>query len=51
MPVNAPVSFKVGFYTMAEELVAGALAAKEAVYCSNMMMELGFGVDFFNVPV
>ncbi|CAN0011358.1 unnamed protein product [Sphacelaria rigidula] len=54
---NAPVSFKVGIQgltaqsTMEAELVAAALAMKEAVLCSNMMMELGFGEAFHSVTV
>ena len=54
---NAPVSFKVGMQsltaqsTMEAELVAAALTMKEAVFCSNMMMELGFGDVFRSVPV
>ena len=31
---------------MEAELVASALAMKEAVFCSNMMTELGFGKEF-----
>ena len=30
---------------MEAELVASALAMKEAVFCSNMMTELGFGTE------
>ena len=37
--------------TMEAELVAAALAMKEAVFCSNMMLELGFGSTFNTVPV
>ena len=54
---NAPVSFKVGLQgltaqsTMEAELVAAALAMKEAVFCSNMMKELGFGARFDRVPL
>lgn len=54
---NAPVSSKVGIQcltaqsTIEAELVAVALAMKEAVFCSNMMMELGFGEAFYSVPV
>ena len=54
---KAPVSFKVGLQsmtaqsTMEAELVAAALAMKEAVFCSNMMLELGFGSTFNTVPV
>ena len=31
--------------------MAAALTMKEAVFCSNMMKELGFGTRFGNVPV
>ena len=54
---NGPVSFKVGLQgltaqsTMEAELVAAALTMKEAVFCSTMMKELGFGTRFDNVPV
>jgi len=54
---KAPISFKTGqqsltaMSTMEAELVAGALAMKEAVFCSNMMKELGFGTQFEQVPV
>ena len=54
---KAPVSFKVGLQgltaqsTMEAELVAGALAIKEAVYCSNMIIEMGCGSSFNTVPV
>ena len=37
--------------TMEAELVAGALAMKEAVFCSNMLIELGFGKEFVKVPL
>ena len=53
---NAPVSFKVGLQemtalsTMEAELVATALAMKEAVLCSNTK-ELGFGTRFHSVPL
>ena len=52
MMSNGPVSFKVGLQgitaqsTMEAELVAAALAMTEAVYCANMMQELGFGETF-----
>ena len=36
---------------MEAELVAAALAMKEAVFGSNMMLELGFGSTFNTVPV
>ena len=35
---------------MEAELVAAALAMKEAVFCSNMMKGLGFGPRFDSVP-
>ena len=31
--------------------MAAALAMKEAVFCSNMMKELGFGTRFDSVPL
>ena len=37
--------------TMEVELVASALAMKEAVFCSNMLAELGFGKEFAQVPL
>ena len=57
MMSNGPVSFKVGLQgitaqsTMEAELVAAALAMKEAVYCANMMQELGFGEKFKYLPL
>ena len=36
---------------MEAELVAAALAMKEAVFCSNTMKELGFGTRFDSAPV
>ena len=54
---NGPVSFKVGMQgltdqsTMEAELVAAALAMKEAVNCAGMMEELGFEETFKCVPV
>ena len=54
---NAPVSSKVGLQgltaqsNMEAELVATALAMKAAVFCSNMMKELGFGTRFDTVPL
>ena len=33
------------------ELVASAIAMKEAVFCSNMLSELGFGKEFEQVPL
>ena len=35
--------------TMEAELVASALAMTEAVFCSNMLTELGFGTEFEQV--
>ena len=37
--------------TMEAELVASALAMKKAVFCSNMLTELGFGKEFEQVPL
>ena len=55
---NAPIIFKVGLQgltaqpTMEAELVAVALTMKEeAVFCSNTMLELGFGESFGSVPL
>ena len=54
---DGPVSFKVGLQgltaqsTMEAELVAAALIMKEAMFCYNMMKELGLGTRFDNVPV
>ena len=55
---NAPIIFKVGLQglaaqpTMEAELVAVALTMKEeAVFCSNMMSELGFGESFGSMPL
>ena len=48
---KAPVSFRSGvqsltvMFTMKAQLVAAALAMKEAVFCSNMLIELGFGKE------
>ena len=57
MLANAPISFKVGLQgltaqsTMEAELVAAALAMKEAVFCSNLTLELGFDKSFGSVPL
>ena len=57
MMSNGPVSFKEGLQgitaqsTLEAELVAAALAMKEAVFCANMMQELGFGEKFKCVPL
>ena len=54
---NDPISFKVGIQgltaqsTMEAELVAAALTMKVAVFCSNMMLELGFKEGFGSVPL
>ena len=54
---KAPIRFKTGqqsltaMSTMEAELVAEALAMNEAVFCSNMMKELGSGTQFEPVPV
>ena len=57
MMAKAPVSFRAGLQsltamsTMEAEMVAAALAIKEAVFCSNMMTEIGFGANFSSVPL
>ena len=50
---NDPMIFKVGLQgltaqsTMEEDVVAATLTMKEkAVFCSNMMLELGFDEGF-----
>ena len=54
---RARVSFRsgvqslTGMSTMKAELVASALAMKEAVFFSNMMTVLGFGKEFGQVPL
>ena len=37
--------------TMEAELIASAVAMKEAVFCSNMLTELGIGKEFEQVPL
>ena len=57
MMAKAPVSFKSGrqsvtaMSTIEAELVAAALAMKEVIFCTNMMMELGFGSEFSSTPL
>ena len=57
MLCDAPIGFKSGLQgltamsTMEVELVATALAMKEAVFCSNMLTELELGKDFAKVPL
>ena len=52
MLANAPIIFKMGPQvltaqsTMQAALVTAAMIMKEAVVCSNMMMELGFDESF-----
>ena len=52
-----PISFKVSIQGLAAqpameaELVAAALTTKEAVFSSNMMLELGFREGFGSVPL
>ena len=54
---NDPIGFKVGIQgltpqsTMEAKLVAAALTMKVAVFCSNMMLELGFKEGFGSVPL
>ena len=58
MLANAPISFKVGLKgltaqsSVEEELVGAALVMEEeVVFCSNMMLELGFDKSFGSVPL
>ena len=57
MLCDAPIGFKSGLQgltamsTMEAELVASALAMKEAVFCSNILTELGFGKNFAKVAL
>ena len=58
MVANAPIIFKVELQgltaqpMMEAEIVAVALTMKEkAVFCSNMMSELGYGESFGSVPL
>ena len=52
MLANGPISFKLGLQSipaqssMEAELLAAALTMKEAVFCSNIMVELGFEKGF-----
>lgn len=54
---NGPVSFKVGIQvlkaqsTMEVELMAGAYATREAVYCQSMMTDLDFKEEFKRVQL
>ena len=55
---NAPIIFKVRLQgltaqsTIEAELVGAALSMKgEAVFCSDMMLELGFDKSFGSVPL
>ena len=51
---DAPIGLKSGLRgltAMEAELVASALAMKEAVFCSNMLTELGFGKNFAKMPL
>ena len=57
MLANAPISFKVGLQgltsqsTIEAELVAAALTMKKAMFCSNMVLELGFDESFGSGPL
>ena len=57
MLANALISSKAGLQgltaqsTMKAELVAAVLAVKEAVFCSNMMLELDFDETFGSMPL
>ena len=52
---NDPMSFKVGIQgltaqsTMEAELMVAALTMEEAVFCSNIMLELDFKDGFGSV--
>ena len=54
---DAPIGFKSGLQrltamsTMEAELVGSSSAMKEAVFCSNILTELGLGKGFANMPV
>ena len=54
---NGPISSKVGIQgqtaqsAMETELVMAALTMKEVVFCSNIMLELGFKERFGSVPL
>ena len=37
--------------TMEAELIASAFAMKKAVFCSNMLTEIGFGKEFAQGPL
>ena len=55
MPCDARIGFNSGLQaqtamsTMESPLVASALAMKEAVFCSNMLTELGFSKNIAKV--
>ena len=57
MLANSSMSFKVGLQslnmqsTMEAELLVTALTMKRAVFCSNIMVELGFEKGFSSVPL
>ena len=57
MKTNAPIGFKIGLQgltvqsAMEIELVTAALAMEEAVFCSNMMLKLGFDESFGGVSL
>ena len=52
MLANAPISFKMGLQGLtAQSTMEADLAMKEAVFCSNMMLELGFDKSFGSVPL
>ena len=54
---NGPISCKVGLQsliaqsTMGAELMTAVFTMKEAVFCSNMVMELGFEKESSSVPM
>ena len=57
MLANTPISFKVGLQgltalsTIKRELVVAALTTKEAVFCSDTILDLSFDESFGSVPL
>ena len=51
MSFNLGVQSPTAMSTMEAELVASALAMKKAVFCSNMLTELGLAEEFKQVPL
>ena len=52
MVSNGPISFKAGIQGLtAQSPIEVELVAAEAVFCSNIMLELGFNKGFGSVPL